>query len=201
MLKRLLDLCASLVGLMVVFPIMVVIGLWIRLDSKGPMFYRGTRVGKGGKKFHMLKLRTMVINADHLGGPSTSDDDPRLTKAGKQIRRYNLDELPQLINVLKGDMSIVGPRPEVPEEVEQYTEEEKALLSVRPGMTDYASIEFNNEGEILRGSKDPHQAYREVIRPEKIRLGLEYVNTRSVYVDFKIIFKTLMILLRRSGLT
>ena len=201
MLKRLLDFCASLAGLMVVFPIMVAIGLWIRLDSKGPVLYRGTRVGKGGKKFHMLKLRTMVINADHLGGPSTSDDDPRLTKAGKQIRRYNLDELPQLINVLKGDMSIVGPRPEVPEEVEQYTEEEKALLSVRPGMTDYASIEFNNEGEILRGSKDPHQAYREVIRPEKIRLGLEYVNTRSVYVDFKIIFKTLMILLRRSGLT
>ncbi len=201
MLKRLLDFCASLAGLMVVFPIMVVVGLWIRLDSKGPMFYRGTRVGKGGKKFHMLKLRTMVINANQLGGPSTSDDDPRLTKAGKQIRRYNLDELPQLINVLKGDMSIVGPRPEVPEEVEQYTEEEKALLSVRPGMTDYASIEFNNEGEILRGSKDPHQAYREVIRPEKIRLGLEYVNTRSVYVDFKIILKTLMILLRRSGLT
>ncbi|MEE8566553.1 MAG: sugar transferase [Candidatus Bipolaricaulota bacterium] len=201
MLKRLLDFSASLTGLMVVFPIMVVIGLWIRLDSKGPIFYRGTRVGKDGKEFHMLKLRTMVINADRLGGPSTSDDDPRLTKAGKQIRRYNLDELPQLINVLKGDMSIVGPRPEVPEEVEQYTEEEKALLSVRPGMTDYASIEFNNEGEILRGSKDPHQAYREVIRPEKIRLGLEYVNTRSVYVDFKIIFKTLVILLRRSGLT
>ncbi len=201
MLKRLLDFSASLTGLMVVFPIMVVIGLWIRLDSKGPIFYRGTRVGKDGKEFHMLKLRTMVINADRLGGPSTSDDDPRLTKAGKQIRRYNLDELPQLINVLKGDMSIVGPRPEVPEEVEQYTEDEKALLSVRPGMTDYASIEFNNEGEILRGSKDPHQAYREVIRPEKIRLGLEYVNTRSVYVDFKIIFKTLVILLRRSGLT
>lgn len=201
MLKRLFDISMSLVGLIIVFPIVFVIGLWIKLDSKGPVFYRGTRVGKDGKKFHILKFRTMVINADRLGGPSTSDDDPRLTKGGKQIRRYNLDELPQLINVLKGDMSIVGPRPEVPEEVEHYTEEEKALLSVRPGMTDYASIEFNNEGEILRGSKDPHQAYREVIRPEKIRLGLEYVHTRSIYVDIKIIFRTLMILLRRSGLT
>lgn len=199
--KRLFDIAASLLVLVVAGPLILAVALVIKVNSKGPVFYRGTRVGKDGKKFHMLKFRTMVVNADCLGGPSTSDDDPRLTKVGKQIRRYNLDELPQLINVLKGDMSIVGPRPEVPEEVEQYTEEEKALLSVRPGMTDYASIKFNNEGEILRGSKDPHQAYREAIRPEKIRLGLEYVNTRSICVDFEIIFRTLMILLRRSGLS
>jgi len=201
MLKRLFDIIVASIGLLMISPLLLVIAFLIKLDSKGPILYQGTRVGKNGQEFHILKFRTMVINADHLGGPSTSDDDPRLTKAGKRIRRYNLDELPQLINVLKGDMSIVGPRPEVPEEVEQYTEEEEALLSVRPGMTDYASIKFNNEGEILRGSKDPHQAYREVIRPEKIRLGLEYVNTRSIYVDLRIIFRTLMILLRRSDLT
>ena len=133
----------------------------------------------------------MVLDAHKLGGPSSSADDPRITRMGAFLRRYKLDELPQLLNVLKGEMSLVGPRPEVVEEVLLYTAEEKGLLEVRPGITDWASILFRNEGEILRGSSDPHAAYREKIRPEKIRLGLEYVRRRSFMTDFKIILKTL----------
>jgi transketolase len=133
----------------------------------------------------------MVVDAEKLGGPSTSDDDPRVTKVGKPLRRYKLDELLQLLNVVKGEMSLVGPRPEVPLEADFYTPQERELLSVRPGITDWASIRFRNEGEILKGSSDPHQAYREKIRPEKIRLGLEYVKRHSLWVDLRIILATL----------
>jgi lipopolysaccharide/colanic/teichoic acid biosynthesis glycosyltransferase len=133
----------------------------------------------------------MVMNADKIGGPSSSADDPRITRVGRFLRRYKLDELPQLLNVVKGEMSLVGPRPEVLQEVLFYTEEEKRLLEVRPGITDWASIKFRNEGELLRGSVDPHQAYREKIRPEKIRLGLEYVRSNSLVTDCRIIFRTL----------
>jgi lipopolysaccharide/colanic/teichoic acid biosynthesis glycosyltransferase len=133
----------------------------------------------------------MVVNADRIGGPSSSADDPRITRIGAFLRRYKLDELPQLINVLKGEMSFVGPRPEVIQEVLLYTDEEKRLLDMRPGITDWASIRFRNEGEILRGSADPHQAYREKIRPEKIRLGLEYVRNHSFLTDCRIILGTL----------
>jgi lipopolysaccharide/colanic/teichoic acid biosynthesis glycosyltransferase len=136
----------------------------------------------------------MVVNADKIGGPSTSADDPRLTQLGAFLRRYKLDELPQLINVVKGDMSLVGPRPEVLEETRLYNDQEKHLLDVRPGITDWASIRFRDEGEILRGSADPHQAYREKIRPEKIRLGLEYVQKRSFLTDCRIIFDTLKVI-------
>jgi lipopolysaccharide/colanic/teichoic acid biosynthesis glycosyltransferase len=133
----------------------------------------------------------MVANADKIGGPTSSADDPRITKMGGFLRHYKLDELPQLLNVLKGEMSMVGPRPEVVEEVALYTDEEKRLLGVRPGITDWASIRFRNEGEILRGSADPHAVYREKIRPEKIRLGLEYVHRQSFITDCKIILMTL----------
>lgn len=138
----------------------------------------------------------MVVDTEKLGGPSTSDDDPRITRVGKLLRKYKLDELPQLINVLKGKMSIVGPRPEVSMEVETYTNEEKRILNVKPGITDYASLTFHNEGEILKGSSDPHQAYREKIRPEKLKLALKYVEKQSFWVDLKIIFETIKTLVK-----
>jgi len=197
MLKRLFDFSASLVGLIIVFPVMVLIGLWIKLDSKGPVFYRGTRVGRDGKKFHMLKFRTMVANADKIGGSSTAGDDPRLTKVGKYLRKYNLDELPQLINVLKGEMSIVGPRPEVQMYVDMFTEEEKAILTVRPGMTDWASLWDIDEGATLAGSPDPEKTYAEKVRPKKIQLQTAYVRNHSFWGDVRIILETLRAILSR----
>ena len=190
MVKRVFDFVASLLGLLLLLPSFAVVAILIQRESSGPVFYRGVRAGRFGKPFRMFKFRTMVMDADKIGGPSSSADDPRITRVGNFLRRYKLDELPQLINVVKGEMSLVGPRPEVIQEVLLYTEEEKRLLEVRPGITDWASIRFRNEGEILRGSADPHQAYREKIRPEKIRLGLEYVQNRSFLTDCKIIFRT-----------
>lgn len=191
MLKRLFDFLASIIGVTLLLPIFAVVALAIKLDSPGQVFYRGLRAGRHGQPFRIFKFRTMVMNAHNLGGPSSSADDPRITRVGDFLRRYKLDELPQLLNVLKGEMSLVGPRPEVVEEVALYTDEEKRLLGVRPGITDWASIRFRNEGEILRGSVDPHAAYREKIRPEKIRLGLEYVRRHSFMTDCKIILMTL----------
>ncbi len=189
--KRLFDAVLSFIALVAFSPLMFVIAVLVKLDSMGPVLYKGTRSGKRGNPFRMLKFRTMVANADRIGGPSTSADDPRVTKTGRLLRRYKLDELPQLINVLKGDMSFVGPRPEVLSEVAEYTPEERLLLSVQPGITDWASIKFNDEGEILKGSENPHLVYLEKIRPEKIRLGLEYVHRHSVVVDLRILFQTL----------
>ena len=194
MIKRGFDILASVVGLLVLFPVLLVCGLLIKLEDGGPIFYRGMRVGKHSKPFRIFKFRTMLVNAERLGGPSTADDDPRITRTGKFLRKYKLDEIPQLLNVLRGEMSFVGPRPEVPMEVETYTEEEKGVLLVRPGITDWASIKFCNEGEILRGSKDPHQTYREKIRPEKLKLELNYVKNHSLRVDFKILTQTFLIL-------
>ncbi|MGH9521631.1 MAG: sugar transferase, partial [Terriglobales bacterium] len=139
----------------------------------------------------IYKFRSMVVNADKIGGPSTSADDPRVTRIGAFLRRYKMDELPQLINVFTGEMSFVGPRPEVLDEVSRYTDEEKHLLDVRPGITDWSSIKFRNEGEILRGAVDPHAAYLEKIRPEKVRLGLQYVRERSLITDCRILVQTL----------
>lgn len=192
MIKRLFDIVFSFFGLIFTSPVILVIAIIIKLDSKGPAFYRGHRAGKNGTTFRMFKFRTMVQNADKIGGPSTSADDPRLTKIGLFLRKYKLDELPQLINILKGDMSFVGPRPEVPSEVETYDEEiKKIILSVRPGMTDLASLAGFHEEEVLRGAKDPHQAYRELIQPQKLKLAKEYVKIRSFWLDIKIILKTI----------
>lgn len=188
--KRVIDLLISGVGLVVLCPVLAALALWIKLDSPGPVFYRGVRAGRFGKPFRIFKFRSMVVNADKIGGPSSSADDPRITRSGHFVRNSKLDELPQLINVFKGEMSLVGPRPEVMQEVLLYTEEERRLLSVRPGITDWSSIKFRNEGEILRGSADPHQAYREKIRPEKIRMGLEYVAKHSTATDLQIIVST-----------
>jgi lipopolysaccharide/colanic/teichoic acid biosynthesis glycosyltransferase len=147
-------------------------------------------VGRWGRPFRIYKFRTMVLNAEKIGGPSTSDDDPRITRVGRFLRKYKLDELPQLINVLKGEMSIVGPRPEVQQYVDMYTEEERVILSVRPGITDWASVWNSEEGAILAGSPDPEKTYLEKIRPEKIRLQLEYVRKRSFWIDIGIVFQT-----------
>lgn len=192
MLKRLFDLIVASVTLVVLTPPLLVLALWIRIDSPGPVFYRGLRVGRGGRPFRIFKFRTMVANAEALGGPSTADDDPRITRAGRWIRKRKLDELPQLLNVLRGEMSLVGPRPEVPQYVALMAPEERSLiLSVRPGMTDWASLWDIDEGALLAGSADPEKVYLERIRPQKIRLQLEYVRRRSMLVDLVIILQTL----------
>jgi lipopolysaccharide/colanic/teichoic acid biosynthesis glycosyltransferase len=196
--KRLFDIVFALLGLVLTLPLFAVIAFLIKRDSEGPVFYRAPRVGKDGKPFKMLKFRTMVANADKIGGPSTANDDPRITRVGRFLRRYKLDELPQLINVLKGEMSFVGPRPEVQQYVDMYTEEEKAILTVKPGITDWASLWNSDEGAVLAGSPDPEKAYLELIRPTKIKLQLEYVRRRSFLTDLGILLRTVMAVVCRS---
>ncbi len=191
--KRLFDIIFSLFGLILISPILAIIAFLIKLTSLGPVFYRGVRMGKRGKSFKIFKFRTMVVGAEEMGGPSTPKDDPRLIKIGNFLKKFQLDELPQLINVFKGEMSLVGPRPEVRLYINMMSEEErKLILSVRPGMTDLASLWNFHEGEILKGSLDPEKTYMEKIRPEKIRLQLEYVKNRSFLLDLKIILKTIL---------
>jgi len=193
MLKRLFDIIFSFLGLIIISPILIIIAILVKLSSPGTVFYRGVRIGKDGKPFKIYKFRTMVVGAEEIGGPSTSSDDPRLTKIGKFLKRFQLDELAQLINVLKGEMSLVGPRPEVKMYVDTMTKEEKdGILSVRPGMTDLASLWNFHEGEVLKGSPDPEKTYLEEIRPKKIQLQIEYVKNRSFWLDLKIIFKTIL---------
>jgi lipopolysaccharide/colanic/teichoic acid biosynthesis glycosyltransferase len=191
MIKRIFDIISSITGLTIASPLILLISILIKKEDPGPVFYRGKRVGKKGKIFRIFKFRTMVQNADKIGGPSTAGDDPRLTKTGKFLRKYNLDEIPQLINVFKGEMSIVGPRPDVPEEVETYGEKKDIILSVKPGMTDLATLENIHEEEVLRGSKDPHETYQKLIKPKKLKLAVEYVKRRSLFLDLKIILKTI----------
>jgi len=160
------------------------------------VFYKGKRVGLGEKPFLMYKFRTMLTNADKIGGPTTPEDDPRITRIGFFLRKYKLDELPQFINVLKGEMSVVGPRPDVPDVIKLLSKKEKSVvLSVKPGITDFASIAFPNEGEIVKGAKDPHKAYLEKIWPEKIRLQVKYAKERSFWLDVKIIARTIKAIL------
>jgi lipopolysaccharide/colanic/teichoic acid biosynthesis glycosyltransferase len=188
--KRTFDAVAAAAGLIVLSPVIAVIAIAIKRGSNGPLLYKGTRVGMNGEPFQMLKFRTMVVDADKIGGSSTPEDDPRITPIGKTLRKYKLDELPQLINVLKGDMSFVGPRPQVQWAVDLYTPEEREILTVRPGITDEASLKFSNEAEILKGSKDPDKDYIEKIHPEKMRLSREYVRNRSFSGDLSIIART-----------
>jgi len=191
MLKRLFDMLVSLTGILILLPLFAFIAIRVKLDSKGPIFYRGKRIGRRGKTFWIYKFRTMYEDADQMSASSSAgDDDPRITNFGRFLRSYKLNELPQLINVLKGEMSFVGPRPEVEKYVKLFTEEETAILSVRPGITDYASLKFHNEGEILSGSPDPDKAYEEKIRPEKLKLQLEYVRNHSFWIDLKIMAMT-----------
>ena len=198
LIKRTIDATAAAAGLLVCAPVLAVAAVAIKLGDSGPMLYRGERVGVDGRRFWLLKFRTMSVDTERNDASSTPVDDPRVRRVGAVLRRYKLDELPQLINVLKGEMSLVGPRPQVAWAVALYTPEERRLLSVRPGITDYASIRFRDEGEILRGSTDPDRDYLEKIAPEKIRLGLTYVDTLSFGVDCRIIAGTVWALSGRD---
>jgi lipopolysaccharide/colanic/teichoic acid biosynthesis glycosyltransferase len=192
--KRALDLAIAAPALVVTAPVVAAVGVLIKLDSPGPMFYRGWRAGRNGRPFRILKLRTMVANAEARGGTDTASDDPRITRVGARLRRLKLDELPQLGNVVLGDMSLVGPRPQVLQEVAKYTPIEREVLTVRPGITDEASIKFRWEEEMLRGSADAHAQHDVKIRPEKMRLQLEYVRDRSLWKDCVILWRTARVL-------
>jgi len=189
--KRVLDLAVAMLGLTALAPLLAILAVAVKLESPGPVFYRGRRVGRHGKPFRMFKFRSMVVNADRIGGSSTADSDPRITRVGRFLRKYKLDELPQLINVLKGEMSFVGPRPEVQQYVDLYTPEEQLILTVRPGITDWATLSNADEGAVLAGSPDPDKTYLEEIRPEKVRLQLEYVKHQSMSTDMVIVGRTI----------
>jgi lipopolysaccharide/colanic/teichoic acid biosynthesis glycosyltransferase len=197
MLKRFFDILFSAIGIILLAPLLVVLAMAIKKSSSGPVLYRGIRVGRDGKLFQMLKFRTMVANAEALGGSCTSDHDPRITSIGHRLRKYKLDELPQLFNVLRGEMSFVGPRPEVQQYVSMFSEEEKQILRVRPGITDLATLWDSDEGALLAESSDPERTYLETIRPEKIRLQLEYVRERALLLDLRIVCSTVALVVRR----
>ena len=193
---RFFDFILSLVGLVVLAPIFIVLAIWIKIDSTGPVFYKQVRVGQNGIDFGLFKFRSMVVDADKKGLITVGGRDPRITRSGYFIRKYKLDELPQLINVLVGDMSLVGPRPEVRKYVNLYTDEQQKVLSVKPGITDYASIEYMDENEILGKSSDPEKTYIEEIMPEKIKYNMKYIQNKNVSEYFKIIFLTLLKIVR-----
>lgn len=187
---RFCDIIFSLVGLLILSPLFLIVALWIIIDDPGPVFYRQQRVGKGGKDFYLLKFRSMRMGADKMSLITIGERDPRVTRAGFYIRKYKLDELPQLWNVLVGDMSLVGPRPEVRKYVDTYTPEQWLALSVRPGITDYASIEYIDENRLLAQSANPDKIYIEEIIPAKIALNMRYINHQTLGEYFKIIFLT-----------
>ena len=193
---RFFDFILSLVGLVVLAPIFIVLAIWIKIDSNGPVFYKQVRVGQNGIDFGLFKFRSMVVDADKKGLITVGGRDPRITRSGYFIRKYKLDELPQLINVLLGDMSLVGPRPEVRKYVDLYTDEQQKVLSVKPGITDYASIEYMDENEVLGKSSDPEKTYIEEIMPEKIKYNMKYIQNKNVSEYFKIIFLTLLKIVR-----
>lgn len=190
MVKRLFDIIASGIGLLLLSWLFVVIAIWIKIDSKGPVFYRQVRVGKGNKDFRIFKFRSMRQGADKGSLITVGDRDSRITRSGYFIRKYKLDELAQLINVFIGDMSFVGPRPEVRHYVDYYTEEQMHVLDIRPGITDMASIKYRNENELLEKADDPERYYIDVIMQDKLRINLEYVQNHSFLYDVKLIFKT-----------
>lgn len=197
--KRLFDIFLSAAGLVLLSPLLVGIALIIWQEDGRPVFYRGVRVGLGGTLFRIFKFRTMVVNAESIGGPTTSEGDHRVTSVGKWLRKYKLDELPQLFNVLKGEMSFVGPRPEVKSEVDAYGPEWNVIFSVRPGITDLSSIEFRNEGEIIANSgiENPHEAYKKLIQPRKLELQRYYATHSSMDLDLRLIFRTLFAVMWR----
>lgn len=194
--RRVLDIATAAGGLLVLSPLLAAIAIWIRLDSPGPIFYRGRRAGKGGAPFAILKFRTMTANAS---GPGiTARDDPRITRAGAFLRRYKLDELPQLWNVLRGEMSLVGPRPEDPRYVELYTPAQRAVLAVPPGITSPASLHFRHEENLLHGA-DWETTYREVVLPRKLEIELGYLKQRTIWLDLSIIGSTFLAVLRKEN--
>ena len=188
--KRAFDFISALVGLTVLSPLFIVLIIWIKLDSKGSPFYHQKRVGRNNKDFKIHKFRSMYVNSDRKGLLTVGNKDNRITRCGYYLRKYKLDELPQLFNVLKGEMSLVGPRPEVRKYVDLYTPEQMEVLKVRPGITDLASIRYRNENEILKDKKEPEQYYINHILPDKIELNLQYLSKRSLVSDIKLIFGT-----------
>ena len=189
--KRLFDIFFSTIGLTLLFPFILLFSLAIVITSGFPVFYSQKRIGKDEKDFNLLKFRTMKRGADMLGLLTVGEKDPRITSFGYFLRKYKLDELPQLINVLTGDMSLVGPRPEVRKYVELYNADQKKVLSVKPGITDYASIVYSSENEILSNSSDPEQQYINKVMPAKLRLNMKYIQDQDIMTDLKIILKTI----------
>lgn len=188
--KRLFDIISSGLGLIVLSPLFAILAVWIKVDSKGPVFYRQTRVGRDNKDFRLYKFRSMRPDSDKLGLITVGGHDPRVTRSGYYIRKYKLDEFPQLINVFVGDMSLVGPRPEVRKYVDMYTPEQMRVLSVRPGITSLASIRYRNENDILAAAEDPDRCYIEQVMPDKLAIDLEYVDRATIWNDIKLIFST-----------
>lgn len=196
MAKRLFDIAFAALTLLLLCPLLLAIALWVRLDSPGPVFFRQQRVGRGGRLFGIYKFRTMHTDAEALGPQITVGEDARITRAGAWLRRSKVDELPQFLNVLRGDMSVVGPRPEVPRYVAQYPADvRQAVLSVRPGITDLASIEFRDESALLARSQDPERTYVEQVLPAKLRHAQQYVRTHSLWLDLRIIARTVLAVL------
>ena len=193
---RFCDIVFSLFGLLILSPLFLVVALWIVIDNPGPIFYRQQRVGRDNKDFGLIKFRSMRVGADKMSLITVGDRDPRITRAGYYIRKYKIDELPQLVNVLIGDMSLVGPRPEVRRYVDLYTQEQKQVLSVRPGITDYASIEYIDENTLLAASEDPDKTYIEQIIPAKIALNMKWINHQTIGEYLKIIFLTFAKIIR-----
>ena len=193
--KRIFDIVASGCGLVVLSPVLLLVAIWIKLDSRGPVFYRQVRVGYKNRDFRIFKFRSMRIGADKGSLVTIGGRDPRITRSGYFIRKYKLDELPQLINVFVGDMSLVGPRPEVRHYVDYWTEEQMHVLDVRPGITDPASIKFRNENELMGQAENPEEYYINVIMQQKIQLYLEYVKNASFLYDLKLIFKTFKVII------
>lgn len=193
--KRFFDIIASGCGLLVLSPIFLIMAIWIKWDSKGPVFYRQVRVGRHNKDFRILKFRSMRVGADKGSLVTIGGRDPRITRSGYFIRKYKLDEFPQLINVFKGEMSLVGPRPEVRHYVDYWTAEQMHVLDVRPGITDPASIKFRNENELMEKAENPEDYYINVIMQEKIRLYLEYVENASFWYDIRLVFQTINVII------
>jgi len=194
--KRIFDLIFSIAGLILLSPVFLIISLLIKLDSKGPVFYKQLRVGKNNLDFRLLKFRTMRTDSDKSGLLTVGGRDPRITGAGYYLRKFKIDELPQLLNVAAGEMSFVGPRPEVRRYVDLYDDEQRKVLKVLPGITDVASIKYRNENELLEKSEDPESYYIESIMPDKLKLNLDYIEQRSFMNDLKVIFKTLSTIFR-----
>lgn len=193
--KRFFDIIASGCGLLVLSPIFLIMAIWIKWDSKGPVFYRQVRVGRHNKDFRILKFRSMRVGADKGSLVTIGGRDPRITRSGYFIRKYKLDEFPQLINVFKGEMSLVGPRPEVRHYVDYWTAEQMHVLDVRPGITDPASIKFRNENKLMEKAENPEDYYINVIMQEKIRLYLEYVENASFWYDIRLVFQTIKVII------
>lgn len=191
MAKRTFDLFWSVLGLVVLSPVLALVALAVKLEDGGPVFFRQIRIGIGGRAFRIWKFRTMVVDAERQGRSITVGQDPRITRVGARLRDSKLDEIPQLVNVLVGEMSLVGPRPEVPRYVELYSEAQRAILALRPGITDLASIKYRNESDLLAEAENPDETYVQILLPDKIRLNLAYASRAGIWSDFLVILATL----------